>query len=310
MSLANGLPDFSIVEDSYLHPLLLRMTPPDILRRNNVRVLGSGPKTVLMVHGFGCDQEVWRFLVPVLEQDARVVLFDFTGFGQSDFSCYRDEDFRSLDDYATTLLEVMDALDTAKVSVVAHSVSTIIAALASLRAPGRFEALSMICPSPCYLNDPPGYEGGFNERDVQGLLGLLETNDFHWASVFADAVSPEKEGSASVREELEKRFCAALPKAARTWARLTFLGDYRHILAEIPVPTQIFQCRVDTLAPVGVGKLMEREIPQSQLVLLDAIGHCPHLTHPHLLFSSLRTFLQVGAQSAVSEGTSPDANAH
>lgn len=58
----------------------------NVQERNNVHVTGEGPATVMLAHGFRCDQNMWRLLVPDLEQRFRVVLFDLVGSGKSDLA--------------------------------------------------------------------------------------------------------------------------------------------------------------------------------------------------------------------------------
>ena len=48
-----------------------------VVLRNNINVYGEGEKTYLLAHGFGCDQTMWRFLTPQIEENTRLVLFDF-----------------------------------------------------------------------------------------------------------------------------------------------------------------------------------------------------------------------------------------
>ena len=63
----------------------------DVLSRNNVRVSGRGTQPMLFAHGFGCDQNMWRFVAPAFEDDYRVVRFDYVGSGKSDLSVYDPE---------------------------------------------------------------------------------------------------------------------------------------------------------------------------------------------------------------------------
>lgn len=58
----------------------------EIIERNNVQVIGSGSKVLLLAHGFGCDQNMWRFMIPQLSSDFKIVLFDYVGSGKSDVS--------------------------------------------------------------------------------------------------------------------------------------------------------------------------------------------------------------------------------
>jgi sigma-B regulation protein RsbQ len=60
----------------------------DVLARNNVHVSGRGDRAMVFAHGFGCDQNMWRFVGPEFENDFKVVLFDHVGAGGSDLSTY------------------------------------------------------------------------------------------------------------------------------------------------------------------------------------------------------------------------------
>ena len=68
--------------------------------RHNARVTGTGERAMVFAHGFGCDQNMWRFVAPAFERDFRVVLFDHVGAGGSDLSRLRAREIRSLDGYA------------------------------------------------------------------------------------------------------------------------------------------------------------------------------------------------------------------
>ncbi len=67
-----------------------------ILRRNNVRVTGATTgRPVVLVHGFGCDQNMWRLVEPLLAEDHPLVLFDYVGAGRSDLSAWQEDRYSS-----------------------------------------------------------------------------------------------------------------------------------------------------------------------------------------------------------------------
>ena len=73
----------------------------DVVGRNNVVVRGpEAAQPMVFAHGFGCDQEMWRFVVPAFEDDHRIVLFDHVGAGNSDLSAYDHASYKSLRRYA------------------------------------------------------------------------------------------------------------------------------------------------------------------------------------------------------------------
>ncbi|MDG9705662.1 alpha/beta fold hydrolase [Streptomyces sp. DH37] len=262
----------------------------DILRRNNVTVTGnpSGPAVVL-AHGFGCDQNMWRLTVPALADAYRVVLFDYVGSGRSDLSAFREERYAVLDGYAQDVVEVCEALDLREAVFVGHSVSAMVGVLAARQAPGRVGALVMVAPSPCYIDDD-GYRGGFSAQDIDELLASLEANYLGWSAAMAPVImgNPERP---ELGEELTNSFCATEPDIARVFARTTFLSDSRGDLKTVDVPTLILECAQDVIAPREVGAFVHAQIPGSTLVTLDATGHCPQLSAPEATNRAITDFL-------------------
>ena len=263
---------------------------PDILLRNNVRVLGQGTQPILFAHGFGCDQNMWRLIVPAFLNDYRVILFDYVGAGRSDWSAYDPERYSSLEGYAQDVLEICEALDLTQVIFAGHSVSGMIGLLASIQAPERFAKLILVSPSPSYLNDLPAYRGGFERAEIEGLLGMMEKNYMGWANMLAPLIMQNSERP-ELTQELEQSFCSTDPVIARRFAEVTFFSDNRTDLPQAPVPSLILQCTADAIAPVEVGNYMHGHMPASTLQLLQASGHCPHMSHPQETIQQIKAYL-------------------
>jgi sigma-B regulation protein RsbQ len=262
----------------------------DVLRRNNVRVSGraDGPPLVF-AHGFGCDQNMWRFVAPAFEADFRVVLFDIVGMGGSDASAWSPDRYDSLDGYATDVVEILEALDLTGVVFVGHSVSSMIGALAAVRAPERFSKLVMVGPSPRYIDDD-GYVGGFGASDIDELLVSLDSNYLGWSTAMAPVIMGNPDVP-ELGEELTASFCRTDPTIASAFARVTFLADNRAELRQVPVPTLVLQCADDVIAPDAVGAYVAAEIPTSTLVRMQATGHCPNLSAPAETIAAIRSFV-------------------
>jgi sigma-B regulation protein RsbQ len=252
----------------------------DVLRRNNVHVSGAGTQPMLFAHGFGCDQNMWRFVAPAFAHRYKIVLFDYVGAGKSDISAYDARRYGSLDGYAQDVLEICEALDLHDVIFVGHSVSSVIGALAANRAPERFERLVFVGPSASYINDASNnYVGGFDRADIEGLLEMMDKNYLGWASFLAPAVMKNAD-TPELTAELEQSFCATDPKIARRFAQVTFLSDNRHDFAKLKVPALIMQCSDDSIAPKSAGEFLAREVPGNTFRLMKATGHCPHMSAP------------------------------
>jgi sigma-B regulation protein RsbQ len=262
----------------------------NVIERNNVRQRGAGSQAMVFAHGFGCDQHMWRLVAPEFECDHRVVLFDYVGAGGSQLGAYDTQRYATLDGYAQDLLDVIEATASASATVVAHSVSSMVAVLAARRAPGRIGRLVLIGPSPRYVNEPPSYVGGFDRADIEGLLDLMERNHLGWAAALAPAVMKNADRPA-LTEELERSFCAMEPEIGRRFARVTFLSDNRADLSQVRVPTLILQCADDAIAPDAVGQFVHQQIAGSALRRMQATGHCPHMSHPDETVALIRAWL-------------------
>ena len=264
-----------------------------IRARNNVRFSGRGTKVMVFAHGFGCDQSMWRYVAPAFEDDYRVVLFDYVGCGKSDWSAWSEERYGSLRGYARDVLDILEAFDLRDVIFVGHSVSAMIGMLASIQAPERFSRLIQIGPSACYVNEGD-YVGGFERKDIEGLLDLMEKNYVGWAAFLAPVVMKNTD-RAELVDELQSSFCATDPRVTRHFARTTFLSDNRADMPNVKVPSLILQCSEDAIAPDCVGEYLHRALPGSTFRKMSATGHCPHMSHPAETIALVKEYLQ-GAQ--------------
>lgn len=252
-----------------------------VLTRNHVTVTGraDGP-VVVLAHGFGCDQQVWRRVLPGLAAEHRVVLYDLVGSGGSDSAAYDRQRYDSLDGHAADLLEICDELRLREVTLVGHSISAMIGVTAAVRRPELFGRLVLVAPSACYLDDPTtGYVGGFSREDIDDLLDSLDSNYFAWASSVA-AMAMANPDTPALAAELEVSFCHLDPDIAGHFARVTFLSDCRALLSRVRTPSLLLECTDDVLAPPGVAAHLHENLRNSTLVTLRATGHLPHVSAP------------------------------
>ncbi|WP_205503136.1 alpha/beta fold hydrolase [Rufibacter psychrotolerans] len=259
------------------------------LKRNNVTVKGKGTQVMLFAHGYGCDQNMWRFVTPAFEEEYKVVLFDHVGFGKADTSKYTQERYSTLQSYAVDVLEICDELNLTDIIFVGHSVSAMIGVLAAIIEPDRFSKLVLIGPSPCYINDGD-YEGGFTREGINGLLEFLDSDYLGWSTTMAPVImgNPQKP---ELGQELAQSFCSSNEEVAKDFARITFLSDNRDDLPNLRTDALILQCEEDVIAPKVVGEYMHRHLPNSQLVYLKATGHCPNLSAPEETIAAIQQFL-------------------
>lgn len=260
------------------------------VERNNVTERGiPGGTPMLLAHGFGCDQSMWRFIWPAFEDTHRIVLFDHVGAGKSDWSAFDPDRYSSLQGYADDVVAICDELALEGGVFVGHSVSAMIGVLAAAERPDLFARLVLVGPSPRYIDDGD-YVGGFSREDIDELLESLDANYLGWSSAIAPVImgNPDRP---ELAEELTNSFCRADPQIAAQFARATFLSDNRSDLTRVENPVLVMQSAHDAIAPQSVGEYVRAQLPDGRLVLLDTVGHCPNLSAPEATVAAMRDFL-------------------
>jgi sigma-B regulation protein RsbQ len=261
----------------------------NVLKRNNVKTWGKGDRVLLFAHGFGCDQNMWRYVTPAFENEFKIVVFDYVGAGKSDRAAYNPERYSNLNGYAMDVLEICSELNLTNTIFVGHSVSSMIGLLAAIHEPRYFSDLIFIGPSPCYINNE-GYKGGFEKKDIEELLDTMDKNYIGWANFLAPAIMKNAERP-ELSQELTESFCSTDPIIAKQFAIATFFSDNRKDLLKLKVPTLIMQCSDDLIAPLEVGDYLHAHLQKSVLKVMKATGHCPHMSHPEETIEIMKEYL-------------------
>ncbi len=245
-----------------------------VLKRNSVNIIGNGR----------------QIIVDAFTDNYKIVLFDYTGSGQSDLSKYIPVKYQSLNGYVQDLVEICEALDLKGAIFVGHSVSSMIGLLAANQHPEYFSKLVFIGPSPRYLN-ADNYIGGFEQKDLEGLFEFMDNNYLGWSSVMAPAIMGNADRP-ELGEFLTSSFCSTDPDIARDFARVTFFSDNRADLSNLSVKSLTIQCSEDIIAPFAVGDYVHTNTPGNEFILLKATGHCPHISEPWETAEAIKSFIE------------------
>jgi len=263
--------------------------PAPIVESLNARVTGTGERAMMFAHGFGCDQNMWRYVAPAFEDRFRTVVFDYVGSGGADLDAYVIDKYATLDGYAQDVIDLARALEIKDGIFVGHSVSAMIGLIAARQAPELFSKLVLVAPSPCYIDDAD-YVGGFSRAQILELLDFLDSNHMGWSQAMAPMIMANPDRP-ELGEELAGSFCRSDPEIAKRFARTTFLSDNRGDLGAIAAQVLILQCRDDLIAPLAVGDYVHGAIPGSELVVMNATGHCPNLSAPEETIAAITAFV-------------------
>ncbi|WP_442591143.1 alpha/beta fold hydrolase [Pedobacter sp. AW31-3R] len=262
----------------------------DIIKRNNVNILGKGKQTMMFAHGFGCDQATWRLITPDFEDDYQIILFDYVGAGNADAGAYDQDRYSTLGGYVQDVIDIAESLGLQDVIFVGHSISCMVGVLASIKNPYLFSKLILIGPSPRYLNDE-NYYGGMDLADLNQLLEVMDSNYLDWSGKMAPAIigNPERP---ELGKELTVSFIATDPELAKNFARVTFLADNRADLPFVSVPSLTIQCKEDLLASEKVATYIKNNTPGNTMLILDSCGHCPHISDPENVIKAIKDYIK------------------
>lgn len=265
----------------------------DLRKKHNIHFAGNpqADKTLVFGHGFGIDQQSFSQIVPAFEQDYRIVLYDNAGGGKSDLSSYSYERYETLEGYVTDLTDILTFTKGTHTTFIGHSVSGMIGMMAANRQPHLFDKLVLIGSSPRYLDDQrTSYTGGFDEAALQALFEAIQTNYEAWVIGFSPLAMRNED-----RPELARQFATSLqalrPDIALAVSRAIFLPDHRQELPKVSQPTLIIQTANDIIVPAVVSEYMERHIPGSQRIKINAQGHFPQVSAPDEVIAALQSFV-------------------
>nr|WP_233167049.1 alpha/beta hydrolase [Pedobacter sp. ASV2] len=260
-----------------------------ILKRNHVNIIGKGTKVILFAHGFGCDQNSWKFISNSFIDDYKLILFDYVGSGKSDISQYDYHKYSTLEGYACDVIDIINALNLRNIIFIGHSVSSMIGMIAALQMPEVFDKLIFIGPSPKYLNEKE-YFGGFETKEVEALFNFMAEDYTGWAK----AMPPSVMGNLSrpeLTDFLQESFEAMDPKIALAFAMTTFNCDHRDRLKEMKVPSLTVQSKDDIISPISTGEYIKENMPYNSLQLINATGHYPHISEPEETVLAIKAFI-------------------
>ncbi|KAI7728318.1 hypothetical protein M8C21_021244 [Ambrosia artemisiifolia] len=253
-----------------------------IEQAHNVKIVGSGDKTIILAHGFGTDQSVWKHLVPHLLEDYKVVLFDKMGAGTTNPEYFDFDRYATLEGFAYDVISILEELRVCSCIYVGHSVSTMIGVLASILRPDLFSKLVLIAGSPRYLNDAD-YFGGFEQEDLDQLFEAMQSNYKAWCSGFAPlAIGGDMESVAV--QEFSRTLFNMRPDIAYSVLQTIFKIDMRNLLRHVTIPCHIIQSMKDLAVPVVVAEYLHQNLGGKSIVeVMSTDGHLPQLSSPDVV---------------------------
>lgn len=233
---------------------------------------------MLFLHGVGSDKSVWQPQLEAFGHFQHVIAADYPGYGESDF--HPDA---TRDDFAFTMLALLDALGIERAHICGLSLGGVIAIAMAARAPDRIASLTL---ADTFAIHPEGQ--AIHDRSIAGA-------EMHGMGGLADARVDALLGSdppPGLREEVVSTM-AEIPLAAyRLGARAVWLADQRARAAAIDAPTLILCGEEDQITPPALSEDLAGLIPHARLAFIAGAGHLANAERPTTFNARLREHLQ------------------
>lgn len=246
----------------------------------------DGAEPVLFVHGFGHHRGVWQGVIERLGDRWRRIALDLRGHGDSPWSprCAYD-----LDEYASDLAPLLDALELESAHVVAHSMGGQIALLFAGAHPERVRSLTLVDTGPALRSD--GSAHVLDEiDDAFRIYGAVDDYRRTLGQIhpFADASLLDTMAEVGLARRLDGRFELALDPGVAGEARPTMAPapvDAQAVTAErterlwscfrnLDAPKLVTRGRLSSILAEDAARAMERVGgPDCRLVQFEGAGH-------------------------------------
>jgi non-heme chloroperoxidase len=258
------------------------VTPDGVRLRFTDR--GSGPGTVVLVHGWKGSHRLWDHVVVGLEERHRVVAFDLRGMGESDkVRCAYD-----FDELSGDLAFVLEELDLGDVTLVGWSMGCTVSLRHMERGGARVGRLVLL-NGPLRLVRTDDFPDTMSQEQLDGYLRDLATGwpgserEFQ-AQAHLDPDGPLVDWAYAIAQQTP--LDVAL-RVVREQAKL----DMREAVVRLRVPVLAVYSHHDPYYPVSLGEWIARMAPDGQLATLEHSAHCAPVEEPAAFVAALEAFI-------------------
>jgi pimeloyl-ACP methyl ester carboxylesterase len=244
---------------------------------------GDGQKTLLFLHGWRSNKEIWNTVIQKLgNKEIGKLAMDLPGFGGSEQPLpnpplRRGGELRgfAVKDYANVVAEFIRKLELKNVVIVGHSFGGRVGIKLASKRPELISKLVLV--------DSAGF--------------AMEASKKKLAAMAAKIVKPifKPQIMQGLRKKIYKKIGAedylATPELQKTFVNITN-EDLSEDMKKIQVPTLMIYGQHDKNTPVTYGELMKFLIPNSKLTIIPNAGHFSFLDQPQEFVEALKSFIK------------------
>lgn len=249
-----------------------------------------GHAPVILIHGLMDSTHSWYRNIDALAQQHRVIAIDLIGFG---YSSRVAAPTYSLNYFAQTVRELMDALNIDRASIAGHSLGGAVALELARLDPARVNRLILIAPGTYLVNRlAPLHLAARVPLAPRAILGLAMTNEQMRLSAWRHALGdPARMDPAEKAMRLHPAQVKGTVDALVAMAQSEWTSALDEELAAITAPTLIIWGAKDHTVPLRHGERHARALPKVEYVILEGAGHLPHIEYAAAVNRLMQDFL-------------------
>ncbi len=249
-------------------------------------VQGCGKQTIVFLHGFPADSQVWNQQRQVFNKCYRTLAYDQRGFGKSS----QPTGPYDVTAYAQDLRCILDHFSIQKPIIVAHSFATEVVLKFISLFPDRVCKLVLVSGNAKFLASPD-YPFGVQPEFLQQLVTLVQRSLLEGLTAFVNLSFPEPNTEALKKQVLEQGLQSS-QATVLSFGQGIAPTDVRSVLPSITIPTLIVHGTNDNIFPFQAGLFLRDNIRNSQFVAFEGKGHFPFLTDPTRFTQVVENFLR------------------
>lgn len=240
---------------------------------------GSGPHTIIFIHGLGSYLPAWKKNVAGLSKHYRCIAIDLPGYGKSS----KDAHSGQMTYYASVINAFAQELNLGKVTLAGHSMGGQISMVTSLYYPERVEKLILAAPAG-FESFTEGQKEWF--RKVMTVRGVANTSVEDIISNLAyNFYRLPKDAQFMITDRIAMRsasdfeaYCYAVVQSVKGMVDQPMAAQ----LEKIKHPTLIIFGKYDNLIPnrflnpgttEKIARIGAEKIPDNKLVMVPKAGH-------------------------------------
>ena len=259
------------------------------VNRDGVRlyyqIRGKGEPTLLFVHGWLTNADIWRYQVAKFSDQYQTLVIDLRGFGRSD----NPEVEYTFDLFADDIYFLLQQLSVDQPVFIGWSKGVSIGLVFAAAFPDRISRLVLVGGGPKFLSSAD-FNYGLSPDEFWKSIERMKENFEEGVREFIEAEVPEA-GTDELKTWLLSLAKQTTPQIALNSIINDTRYDLRPSLPGIKLPSLICYGELDVICPPGASKVMHAGLPNSEIHAFPGLGHIPFLTDPESFNALLKNFL-------------------